>query len=42
LPGARADQSEQERIKSGIPIAPGLLADLSRVADKLGVPRLNS
>jgi LDH2 family malate/lactate/ureidoglycolate dehydrogenase len=42
LPGARANESEQDRIKSGIPIAPGLLADLSRVADKLGVARLNS
>jgi len=42
LPGARANESEQERIKSGIPIGPGLLADLSQVADKLGVARLNS
>jgi LDH2 family malate/lactate/ureidoglycolate dehydrogenase len=42
LPGSRADQSERERTKSGIPIAPGVFADLARVADKLGVPRLNS
>ena len=42
VPGERTTQSEQERRTSGIPIPPGLLADLSRIADKLGVPHLSA
>ncbi|MET0532280.1 MAG: Ldh family oxidoreductase [Microvirga sp.] len=42
VPGERTTQSEEERRKSGIPIPPALLADLGRVADKLGVPHLSA
>jgi LDH2 family malate/lactate/ureidoglycolate dehydrogenase len=42
VPGERTVQSETERKSTGIPIPAGLLADLSRVADKLGVPHLSA
>lgn len=42
VPGDRTSRTELERRKDGIPIPPGLLADLSRIADRLGVPHLGA
>jgi L-2-hydroxycarboxylate dehydrogenase (NAD+) len=40
LPGDRRDHCKAERLRDGVPIAPPLLAELDRLADRLGVAPL--